>query len=563
MNNIVEILGSKKMALGVNTDVKTQLILTQPSTLNVESSLFLDINQDEQYVLEKTQSNNFRFYGSITPVINKQAFKKNQDKSQKINLDTKILSFTDENWSVVLIKPTKVGEAKGKRSINNKLSAIDFSNGLPALPVKPQFNTNQTLYKGLYFYLGHNFEIDDKIYIKSTTEDGYFVSGIYTITDVKGNKVFTNEIYRISSNLITNSAYTVNNSVAAGLITNNPDDIKTITKTPKVKTIKINNGKINVTVDNVDFGFFDNNEITNFISDRPSSYENIKPTLFVRKIVDNEILEYYVKTGVVVDVVEALDNCGFALSPYGEQTKNYVFNNTMDTSLYVDNLNNPINHMYIGVVKNGSTTENNFSNVEANVSSLIEFTNINEGYQIINTKSASTKAQKPKVGDEFIISICEYSTENLKETEICTFEHRFIHNDVLFHYNPFTRIDIKQFSNYIETGDNVVNIPNYAVFSKKRDNYIWRDLYDIGLANEDGEVIDFPFLNNSFYVFKKIPFFLNIEKNKTLKYRLGQNDLSNIPEVSSLLNDFKSLTDNLSLTDTREDPFKVYKPVKC
>ena len=563
MNNIVEILGSKKIALGVNTDVKTRVILTQPSTLNVESSLFLDINQDEQYVLEKTQSSNFRFYGSITPIINKQGFKKNQDKIEKINLDTKILNFTEDNWSVVLIKPTKVSEAKGKKSISNRLSSIDFSNGLPALPVKSQFNINKIMYKGLYFYLGHNFVVDDKIYIKSITEDGFFVSGIYTITEVNGNKIFTNEIYRISDDLVTNSAYTVNNVVGSALRVNNPDNVKTITKTPKTKVTNINQDKINVTVGDVDFGYFDNGGITNFISDRPSSYENIKPTLFVRKIVDNEILEYYVKTGVVVDVVDELDNCGFSLSSYGEQTKNYVFTDTIDTSVYVDNLNNPINHMYVGIVKNGSTTENSFSNVESNIDTLIEFTNVNEGYQIINTKSASTKPQKPKIGDEYIISICEYSTENLEETEICYFNHRFIHNDVLFHYNPFTKINLRQFSNYIETGDNVVNIPSYAVFSKKRDNYIWRDLYDMGLANENGDVIDFPFLNNSFYVFEKITFFLNIEKNKTLKYRLGQNDLSNIPDVSNLLNDFKSLTDNLSLTDTTEDPFKVYKPVKC
>lgn len=563
MNNIVEILGSKKMAMGVNTDVKTKVILTQPSTLNVESSLFLDINQDEQYVLEKTQSNNFRFYGSITPVINKQAFKKNQDKTEKINLDTKILSFNDDNWSVVLIKPSKVNEGKGKKSMGNKLSSIDFSNGLPALPVRPQFNSDEMIFKGLYFYLGHNFMVDDKIYIKSITNDGFFVSGIYTITNVNGNKVFTDEIYRISSNLITKSAYTVNNSVAADLTINNADDVKSLTKTPVTKTSDVNKGKINVMVDNVDFGYFDDGGVANFISDRPSSYENIKPTLFARKIVDNEILEYYVKTGVIVDVVNEMDNCGFSLSPYGEQIKNFVFTNTMDTSLYVDNLNNPINHMYVGIIKNGSTTQNIFSNVEANVSTLIEFTNLNEGYQIINTKSASSKAQKPKIGDEYIISICEYSTENLKETEICKFEHRFIHNDVLFHYNPFTKIELRQFSNYIETGDNVVNIPSYAVFSKKKDNYIWRDLYDVGLANENGDVIDFPFLNNSLYVFEKIIFFLNIEKNKTLKYKLGQNDLSNIPDVSNLLNDFKSLTDNLTLTDTREDPFKVYKPVKC
>lgn len=563
MNNLVEILGSKKMALGVNSDIKTNLVLTQPSTLNVESSLFLDINQDEQYVLEKKESYNFRFYGSVSALINKKAYNKNQDRVQPINLDTNILDFNGDNWSMVLIRPTIVNNLKGRKGINNKASSIDFTNGLPALPVKSIFGINKIIYKGLYFYLGHNFKVDDKIYIKSTTDDGFFTSGVYTVTNIVGNKVFTNEIYKISNNISTNSVYTVDNRVTGGLLINNPNDIKTNTKGLTIKGIDKNRGKVNITVDEVDFGYFNADSITNFISDRPSFYENIKPTIFVRKIVDNEILEYYVKTGVVIDVLDDFDNCGFSQTSYGNQVKNFVFTNTFDSSLYVDNLNNPINHMYLGIIKNGSTSKNNFSDVEANVNTLIEYTNVNEGYQIINTKSTSTQPQRPKIGEEYMISICEYSTENLEETEICAFQHRFIHNDVLFYYTPFTKVKLKQFSNYIQTGDNVTNIPNYAVFSKKKDNYIWRDLYDIGLANENGDLVDFPFLNNSFYVFNKINFFVNIEKNKTLKYKIGQNDLSNIPDVSNLINEFKSLTDNLTLSNVKDDPFKVYKQVKC
>lgn len=171
--------------------------------------------------------------------------------------------------------------------------------------------------------------------------------------------------------------------------------------------------------------------------------------------------------------------------------------------------------------------------------------------------------QKPKIGDEYLISICEYSTENLQETDITHFEHRFIHNDVLFYYKPFNRVDLRLFSTYIETGENVTNIPTYSTYSKKKDNYIWRDLYDVGVANENGDVIDFPFLNNSFYSYTNISFFLNIEKNKTLKYRLNQNDLNNLGDVSNLINEFKSLTDNLNLTNTTEDPFKTYKNIQC
>ena len=64
-------------------------------------------------------------------------------------------------------------------------------------------------------------------------------------------------------------------------------------------------------------------------------------------------------------------------------------------------------------------------------------------------------------------------------------------------------------SPYIEDGDaNTTNIPTYAVYSKQKEKYIWRDIFDVGISDEDGNVIDFPFMNNALYVFKQINFFV-------------------------------------------------------
>lgn len=60
-------------------------------------------------------------------------------------------------------------------------------------------------------------------------------------------------------------------------------------------------------------------------------------------------------------------------------------------------------------------------------------------------------------------------------------------------YCPLHRIKIREFSNYIESGDSkTVNMPEYAL-KKDGDRFIWRDLMDIG---ENGGV-DYPFLNGS------------------------------------------------------------------
>lgn len=67
-------------------------------------------------------------------------------------------------------------------------------------------------------------------------------------------------------------------------------------------------------------------------------------------------------------------------------------------------------------------------------------------------------------------------------------------------YKPFHRIQIREFSNYIESGTvNTVNMPSYA---EKLDDgrYVWRDLMDIGFNGENGGV-DYPFLNGAHHLY--------------------------------------------------------------
>ena len=154
------------------------------------------------------------------------------------------------------------------------------------------------------------------------------------------------------------------------------------------------------------------------------------------------------------------------------------------------------------------------------------------------------------------------------ETKITDISHRFIHNDVLFHYKPFFNIKLRHLSSYIENGENVKDMPDYAVYSKTKETYIWRDIFDIGIADENGDVIDFPFMNNAFYVFNNLNFFLNIEKNKTIKYKLNVNDINSMDllnqgTLGNILTDISSITDSLTGDPTNEnnnnsDPFQSY-----
>ena len=137
----------------------------------------------------------------------------------------------------------------------------------------------------------------------------------------------------------------------------------------------------------------------------------------------------------------------------------------------------------------------------------------------------------------------------------------------MFNYKPFYKINLKLKSPYIEDGDaNIGNIPAYAVYSRQREKYIWRDIFDVGVADDEGNVIDFPYMNDALYVFKDINFFVKSEKSATKPYALNLNDITNNSNGGNQINDMLSdiLDDmNLNEKDPNTKPYNQYKEEKC
>jgi hypothetical protein len=77
-----------------------------------------------------------------------------------------------------------------------------------------------------------------------------------------------------------------------------------------------------------------------------------------------------------------------------------------------------------------------------------------------------------------------------------------------FYYKPHSSMNIRVFSDYIETGDiqTVDGVPSYAYFSNSDQQFRWRDLYGYGFIDNLGRGVDYPFLNFSQYPFKEIQF---------------------------------------------------------
>jgi hypothetical protein len=74
-------------------------------------------------------------------------------------------------------------------------------------------------------------------------------------------------------------------------------------------------------------------------------------------------------------------------------------------------------------------------------------------------------------------------------------------------------------------------------------------------------------MNNSFYVFNDIKLFVNIESNKTPKYVLGGNDLTQInnSNINNIINDIKSLTNtfDLGVSGSTNNTYKKYNNIQC
>ena len=120
---------------------------------------------------------------------------------------------------------------------------------------------------------------------------------------------------------------------------------------------------------------------------------------------------------------------------------------------------------------------------------------------------------------------CEWNNIEQTERVVSNYYHKFkynpenfniggdVNNQLGFYYQPHYSFKIKVFSDYIEEsgGNNtynlpVGNLPDYAYFRKSTSQYIWRDIYDYGFLDTEGNGVDYPFLNGAHYPFSNFTF---------------------------------------------------------
>lgn len=148
-------------------------------------------------------------------------------------------------------------------------------------------------------------------------------------------------------------------------------------------------------------------------------------------------------------------------------------------------------------------------------------------------------------GTDLIGSFIEYNPTELRERVVSeTFHKITLRSDIFNHgqnsssnqygasvnnplglfYQTHYKVKLRQLSPYVETSqtDNVANMPENAKYFEDEGMWKWRDLYDQGFIDSDGNGVNHPFINGTHYVKTDINFYLRNEQN----FRNKQNGLN-------------------------------------
>lgn len=177
--------------------------------------------------------------------------------------------------------------------------------------------------------------------------------------------------------------------------------------------------------------------------------------------------------------------------------------------------------------------DNHFSGTTANETGMSGTTFTKSGFTF-------TSGNTLPIGSVITGAFVEYDHVNMKERIISEAYHKltmpktiFDHDqdDLVGYYNlstgntlgifyqPHYRVKLRQLSPYIETSttNNIYDLPDNAEFYEKTKLWRWRDVYDHGFIDDDGNGTDFPFFNGQHYVLNNFNFYLiteSIFKNK-------------------------------------------------
>jgi len=553
-NEIRIVRGEDRFAGSSNTDIQINVDLQGNNRNKVEGDRIKILNVEQQFDDERQKSTKFRIAGKITnvfdntitgsssytPFVNSLYFTnalsaiENNSlwagypqydeftfyRTRGIDGHTSFISksATTYNWATYVSYASKNKEDQYMKhkviyesgtSINNYV----VTDGVPYYILNKQ-NRGKNL---ITFYCGmkHNLKVGDWIYTKDTINNKRYFE-VYSLGDTSyGNedRVFSIFNYGFEDPLFGNYA---KGNFRRVIDINNKEET---TSKYYVRVHKILSNSTNADITKMGF---ENNA---FPIKRKLEYSGLTP---------NNIQRTSIKDGSMA--------VGFS------------FDEDVNISGLKDNLDRPITELYVTIVNRGYMgwfnnpflTNNSSTGIQVGwdmnflkdeIDDWWDGSNIDNQDDIpydsypLNGYTFYYNKILPK-GHEVMGSVCEYNDYENMETELSPISHKISYNPQIFDnnssntlpdgytYKPHYSIPIRSYSDYLETGDKdkVDLVPDHAFFSKYENQWRWRDIYQYGFIDTNGNGYNHPFLNDCHYPYTNILFLLTPMKKDLNNY---------------------------------------------
>ena len=259
----------------------------------------------------------------------------------------------------------------------------------------------------------------------------------------------------------------------------------------------------------------------------------------MRRIANGYPSDYYLrKFKKFKNIDYSIYPLAFSNTIFNDSNYQITFNTEVNIEELKDNLGRPLSEVFLTFVK---TRDGNFmSEIKSGLdleylSGNLADPQLSNIRRIHNGSNLPFDTHTPLPGesnlimnpqdtdDSFYGDLVEYNKTELVENVLSDVLHRFNTSNrdsstqtgnlskgprrEGYMYKPHHNIPIRLYSLFIEQGytANTVNIPDYAE-ELDGGKFIWRDLLSIGVPRSDGEILDYPFTNNSHYIYDNICF---------------------------------------------------------
>lgn len=235
----------------------------------------------------------------------------------------------------------------------------------------------------------------------------------------------------------------------------------------------------------------------------------------------------------------------FSESVFGDKISQFVFNEDIDISNLTDNLGRPLSELYLTMIKTDSNgvfgkvssgletpfiPALNTSGINTYLQTIPAINKIHNGGALPFQSHIPLESTVSTVSLDLYGDLVEYNINEVKETILADVSHRFNTNNRETIGSPFTYvtgigntptyatinlgprqegyfykahqlITIREFSSYVEQGDQFTEgIPDYAI-DLGDGRFLWRDLLDIGFNESNAAALNYPFVNGCHYMY--------------------------------------------------------------